>query len=110
VIITIVNQEATRPPKIELPSTQALSINDIGSNTNVNIEATGTNTLISQPIEGQGTKRVSMSEAKAMQIESGGGDGEVRVPLSRDSMIELVDGGVNLPEGVEQEFYVADEE
>jgi filamentous hemagglutinin family protein len=34
------------------------------------------------------------------------GMGEIRVPLGNNSMVELVNGGVNLPKGVSQEFYV----
>jgi hypothetical protein len=127
VIITIVNQEATRPPKIELPVTEIVSIGDIGGSANIG-GTTTIDTILSQPEEGQATKRVTMSEAKAMQIENtqteanlddnenaqvlidGGDSTEFRVRLSEDSMIELVDGGVSLPEGVEQEFYVSDEE
>jgi hypothetical protein len=36
------------------------------------------------------------------------GMGEIRVPLANNSMVELVNGGVNLPSGVSQEFYVVD--
>ncbi|WP_305531927.1 hypothetical protein [Sulfuricurvum sp.] len=36
------------------------------------------------------------------------GMGEIRVPLANNSMVELVNGGVNLPNGVSQEFYVVD--
>lgn len=34
------------------------------------------------------------------------GIGEIRVPLANSSMVELVNGGVSLPVGVSQEFYV----
>jgi hypothetical protein len=34
------------------------------------------------------------------------GIGEIRVPLANNSMVELVNGGVNLPKGISQEFYV----
>lgn len=33
---------------------------------------------------------------------------EIRVPLGHDSVVELINGGVNLPDGVSQEFYVVD--
>ena len=33
---------------------------------------------------------------------------ETRVSLSQDSIVDLVNGGVNLPDGVEQEFYVVE--
>jgi len=37
------------------------------------------------------------------------GGGELRVALSPDSFVELVNGGVNLPKGVSQEFYVVED-
>lgn len=64
---------------------------------------------------------VSLSEIRQMQRASGtpsgtteqgtseettGADTSVRVPLSRGSLIDIVNGGVKLPENVEQEFYV----
>ncbi|MGA1940079.1 MBG domain-containing protein [Arcobacter sp. YIC-310] len=68
------------------------------------------NRLVSKPIEGQATKRVTLSQAKQMQQDATGQNvEEVKVPLSRSSIIELVDGGVLLPVDVEQEFYIADE-
>lgn len=36
------------------------------------------------------------------------GIGEIRVPLANNSLVELVNGGVTLPKGVSQEFYVVD--
>lgn len=104
VIIAIVNEQATRvePPKID-----ANTPNSDGKNVNITFENGGNNMLVSKPIEGQATKRVSLSEAKEMQVEAGNDSAEVRVPLSRDSIIQLVDGGISLPDGVEQEFYMA---
>lgn len=56
------------------------------------------------------TKIVSLSDVKEMQSEKGsanGGNNEVRVPLMAGSLIDLVNGGVKLPAGVEQEFFMA---
>ena len=107
VITTIVNNEAVKvpnPPKVKT-STPLNS----GSNTNVAFNVGENKQIVSRPIEGQATKRVTLSEAKQMQQDATGQEvGEVRVPLSRSSIIQLVDGGVSLPNGVEQEFYVAD--
>ncbi|MFA7092095.1 MAG: GLUG motif-containing protein, partial [Arcobacteraceae bacterium] len=102
VVTAIVNQNVLtiNPPRVETP-------NNAGQNVAVNFNVGGNQTLISQPIQGQNTQRISLSQAKQMQQENGVNSQEVRVPLSRSSMIELVDGGVNLPDGVEQEFYVA---
>ncbi|MDY0416008.1 MAG: GLUG motif-containing protein [Pseudomonas sp.] len=108
VIISIVNKEATKVvvPKVQ-PALQTPISVDVA---NISFSEAGQNKfLVSKPIEGQTTKRVSLSEAREMQVEAGVQSSEVRVPLSRDSIIQLVDGGVKLPDGVEQEFYVADD-
>jgi len=56
------------------------------------------------------TKVVSLADVKEMQSEKGnvnGGNNEIRVPLMAGSLIDLVNGGVKLPAGVEQEFFMA---
>lgn len=52
----------------------------------------------------ENTRIVTLSQLR----ESNDGN-SVRVPLNNNSSIVLVDSGVNLPEGIDQEFYVADE-
>ena len=93
------------PPKV------TTTPNNSGSNTNVSFNVGENKQIVSKPIEGQATKRVTLGEAKQMQEEATGQTvSEVKVPLSRSSQIVLVNGGVSLPTGVEQEFYVADDE
>jgi filamentous hemagglutinin family protein len=108
VITTIVNQEAVTitPPKVQTTTTTP---NNAGQNVAVNFNVGENQMLISQPIEGQPTQRITLGQARQMQLENGVSGEEVRVPLSRSSMIELVNGGVLLPDGVEQEFYVAED-
>ncbi|MDD3835076.1 MAG: GLUG motif-containing protein [Sulfurimonas sp.] len=106
VIISIVNKEAT---KVVVPKVQPATPLQSGKNVNITFQSGGKKMLVSKPIEGQTTKRVSLSEAREMQVEAGVQSSEVRVPLSRDSIMQLVDGGVKLPDGVEQEFYLADD-
>lgn len=49
---------------------------------------------------------ISMEELqKAGSVQ---GMSEIRVPLANDSLVSLVNGGLNLPSGVSQEFYVVD--
>ena len=60
--------------------------------------------LVSKPIVGEKTKKISHSEAKNLQNTQ-----ETRIPIGRNSVIELVDSGVSLPSGVEQEFYVVED-
>lgn len=76
--------------------------------------------LVSQPQENQPTKMITMSELKSMQPQPANensqqnSDGtpvvqDVRVSVGDNSIIDLVNGGVNLPDGVEQEFYVVED-
>ncbi|MFY4789079.1 hypothetical protein ACOTWR_04030, partial [Aliarcobacter butzleri] len=106
VITTIVNQEAVKVtvPKVQTTTTTP---NNAGKNVNVVFFEGENKAIVSKPIEGQATTRVSLSEARQMQIQNGGSGEEVIVPLSNSSIIQLIDGGVNLPSGVEQEFYLA---
>lgn len=60
--------------------------------------------LVSTPSGDTPTQLVGMQEVREML---GGSAGEVRVPLGQNSLIQLVNGGVRLPSGVEQEFFMA---
>ena len=102
VITPIVNKESIT--QVILPQITRLS----NKNTNIAFNVVENKQIVSKPIEGQLTQRITLGEARQMQLESGVSGEEVRIPLSRSSMIELVNGGVNLPDGVEQEFYVAE--
>lgn len=64
-------------------------------------------TLLSTPKANEPTAPVTLSQARVM-TGSGAADGtrEVRVPVSRNSLVEIVDGGVKLPGGVEQQLFV----
>jgi len=79
--------------------------------------------IISSPTETEPSQVVSMSQARAMLQASSNssanntdnssdaaGDGssptDVRVPVSRNSLAEIVNGGVRLPTGVEQQLFV----
>ncbi len=105
IVRSIANQTATT---VNLPNMETSTTpNNSGRNTNISFSQGENQMLVSRPIEGQATKRVSLSEARQMQIQNGGSGEEVIVPLSNSSIIQLIDGGVNLPSGVEQEFYLA---
>ncbi|RXJ98776.1 hypothetical protein CRU98_08405 [Arcobacter sp. CECT 8986] len=69
--------------------------------------------VISTPSNDTPTKLVSLSSLK--QSKSTGDstpttNNDVIVPLGQNSIINLVNGGVNLPSGVEQQFFVASQE
>ncbi|PRM94856.1 hypothetical protein CJ673_04670 [Aliarcobacter cryaerophilus] len=106
IVDSITNQTATT---VNLPANQTNTTtpNNSGRNTDISFSQGENQMLVSRPIEGQSTQRVSLSEARQMQIQNGGSSEEVIVPLSNSSIIQLIDGGVNLPSGVEQEFYLA---
>ena len=54
-----------------------------------------------------GVTPVQTVSMEQLQSASGGqGINEIRVPLGQDSFVELINGGVNLPLGLSQEFYV----
>ena len=70
--------------------------------------------VVSSPSANEPTQAVTLSQARAMmqspgQTGAGGapaGEREVRVPASRNSLAEIVNGGVRLPDGVEQQLFV----
>jgi filamentous hemagglutinin family protein len=55
-----------------------------------------------------GEEKITTVDMESLMAKSGGG--ELRVALSPDSFVELVNGGVNLPSGVSQEFYVVEDQ
>jgi filamentous hemagglutinin family protein len=55
-----------------------------------------------------GEEKITTVDMESLMAKSGGG--ELRVALSPDSFVELVNGGVNLPNGVSQEFYVVEDQ
>ena len=60
--------------------------------------------LFSTPPENTLTEKITLSElvsAKKSETQS-----DISISLAEDSIIELINGGVNLPEGVDQEFYI----
>lgn len=66
---------------------------------------------MSQPIQNQNTTMVTMGELRANQdTNTSNGNNDIRVPVGDNSVIELINGGVNLPDGVEQQFFVVNTE
>jgi hypothetical protein len=58
--------------------------------------------LVSTPIAGLPSERISMHELGVLS----GNPSEVRVSLGNGSIVQLLNGGVNLVDGLQQEFYV----
>ncbi|MDD2888703.1 MAG: MBG domain-containing protein, partial [Aliarcobacter sp.] len=66
--------------------------------------------VMSSPVQNQNTKMVVMSELKAEQkADAQNSRSDIRVPVGDNSIIELVNGGVNLPVGVDQLLFVVNE-
>jgi len=59
--------------------------------------------LLGTPIADIPTQLVGMQEVRGMM----GGVSDIRIPLGQNSLIQLVNGGVRLPNGIEQEFFMA---
>ncbi|MFT7724830.1 MAG: YDG domain-containing protein [Roseateles sp.] len=70
--------------------------------------------LVSAPRGGEASTGVTLTQARAM-LKPGAGAAtgtppDVRVPLSRNSLAEIVNGGVRLPTGVDQLLFVVQAE
>ncbi|MDQ1814380.1 YDG domain-containing protein [Massilia sp. CCM 9210] len=62
----------------------------------------------SSPEEGEASDTLTLEQARRL-LRSGSGSGkagQVRVPVSRNGLAEIVDGGVRLPPGVDQLLFV----
>ena len=101
-------ENSVTPPIVRLPntnvplaSTSNLATGNTGLGSNVNV--------VSQPTSSQSSQSVSLGQLQQSQTNESGSQssGDIRVPASANSQIILVNGGVNLPDGVEQEFYVS---
>ena len=110
----IINNPQTNNSDIEniittIANTTALNVNTPSINAPQVKRNTNTQTsvnLFSKPSTGQSVKKVTTSEVKSMQNS----DNTV-VSLGDGSQVSIINDGVNLPLGLEQEFYVsADEE
>lgn len=108
-INSIANTTAVQIPKVEIiipkiavaPQAQPIVIASTGNQVNV----------MSQPIQNQNTTMVTMGELRANQdTNTPNGNSDIRVPVGDNSVIELINGGVNLPNGVEQQFFVVNNE
>lgn len=115
VVTTIVNSTTVTPPAPVViapvvPQQQAQT--QAQNNTLIqSILPQGTGTSGSFGLVGStdGTSAVQTVTMEQLQgIATTQGMGEIRVPLANNSLVELVNGGLNLPKGVTQEFYVVD--
>lgn len=102
VITTIVNTQQISQPIIPV-------VNPVINTPTIQPTISGGMSLVSQTIQGQANQVVTLSELKTQNNSSENTNvqtQDVRVFLNGNSIIELVNGGVSLPDGVDQEFYL----
>ncbi len=104
VVTAITNTSAIKVdvPKVKAPTIQQpvrMQTQTVASNLGL-----GTNArIVSTTTTGENPSQiVSLGELQ----QANAGVEEVRVPLSDNSIVDLVNGGVNLPSGVDQQFFV----
>ncbi len=116
VITTIANNTTTNvvlPKVINTPKVKVSQNQIPQTNANLGINK-GNVSIVSKTINGESANKVvTLSEIKTamnknttQNTDVSNTQDDIRVPLSSDSVIDLVNGGVNLPEGVDQLFYV----
>ena len=83
-------------------------------NSNITVKSNNNTNVVSQPTNNQNITMVSMNELKLNNSDSNGNtvsiNEDIRVPVEENSVIELVNGGINLPTGVDQLLFVINED
>ena len=59
--------------------------------------------MLSAPQSGSSTVTIGMQQLRTMQENE---TGDIRVPVMQGSVLNLLNGGLSLPSGVEQEFFM----
>ena len=114
--VTLVKTQISQPG-ISQVTAPVISVNtpvtqntQIGNNLSIKLGITNSENvnLVSQVVEGKQSQVVTLGELKTQNDSVS--VGEIRVSLGNGSLVSLVNGGVTLPSGVEQQFYVVREE
>ena len=84
-----------------------LGLNEVIRTIKPDVNEVVKNTKLTVVGETGGEAKITTVELQDLIAKSGGG--ELRIALSPDSFVELVNGGVTLPKGVSQEFYVVED-
>lgn len=110
IITPFVNNTAVQPPVLPKPVTLPTSPQQF-------ISGGQAIQLMSTPSSDIPTDIVTMADIRQMQSTNSDpssqgnagsvGNTDIRVPLGQNSLIQLLNGGVNLPTGIEQEFFMA---
>lgn len=113
VVTTVVNSTTVTPPApivvapvVPQPQVQTQTQNNVLLQTILPQGAgtSGSFGLVGSTGGTSAVQTVSMDQLQTAATTQG--IGEIRVPLANNSLVELVNGGVTLPKGVSQEFYV----
>ncbi|MGE4457429.1 MAG: MBG domain-containing protein, partial [Arcobacteraceae bacterium] len=118
VIASIVNiqQIKVEVPKIHIPKVEAPKQN-IKLPTNLAVKV-GVNdgekvSVVSSPLQSQQIQKVTMSELVDTNQEESSDNKtdapiikDIKVAIGENSIVQLINGGVSLPQGLEQEFYI----
>lgn len=115
VVTTIVNSTTVTPPApivvapvVPQQQVQTQAQNNVLLQT-ILPQGSGTSGSFGLVGSTDGTSAVQTVTMEQLQgVATTQGMGEIRVPLANNSLVELVNGGVTLPAGVTQEFYVVD--
>ncbi|MEY2994003.1 MAG: hypothetical protein RL357_938 [Pseudomonadota bacterium] len=89
------------------PSGQKRALDDLIRDVQPNVNEATKNKRLTLVSDTGGETEIATLSLDALVGEAGGG--ELRVALSPNSFVELVNGGVTLPLGVSQEFYVVED-
>ena len=98
-ITAIINTVAIKAPVLQKTSKQNFTKTKLDFGNKIDKV-----TIVSKPILGEKTKKVTQEEVRIMQNSK-----TTIVPIGRDSLIQLINSGVTLPQGVQQEFYVVED-
>lgn len=118
VIASIVNTQQIKVevPKIHIPKVEAPKQN-IKLPTNLAVKV-GVNdgekvSVVSSPLQSQQIQKVTMSELVDTNQEESSDNKtdapiikDIKVAIGENSIVQLINGGVSLPQGLEQEFYI----
>ena len=86
---------------------KGLGLNEVIRSVKPDVNNVSKDTKLTVVGETGGEGKIAVVELADLVAKSGGG--ELRVALSPNSFVELVNGGVTLPTGVSQEFYVVED-
>jgi filamentous hemagglutinin family protein len=104
---TIVNNTPAIANDNTLPSAN-IGLNELIRDVKPEVNDVVQNNRLTLVSDSGGEEKITTVDMESLMAKSG--SGELRVALSPDSFVELVNGGVNLPSGVSQEFYVVEDQ